>query len=279
MKGDLYTARWLLLNDYQVQGKPLESLLDLLRPELGPEPGYSGEDHSDGDGGHFDQDAGIPGDGSLSDAKWLEAISNFVPGRSDLVVLKWRHDTSFFPVVGQRFSPEGFLDYLRKIGKPTSWRPEGVTIHSTSAPNLAQRPNGFESRHMTYLRDYYRGLNWSSGPHLFVDDNGIWVFSPLALRGTHSPSFNFTRFGIEQLGDYDSADDPKSERGSRVVRNAQFAAAALLKVFGLGSGKLNFHRFDQETTHRNCPGKKFKFAEYEAAMIEIYDAIPESFVL
>jgi len=51
-----------------------------------------------------------------------------------------------------------------------------------------QRPNGFTSLQMENFVKYYRDKHkWSAGPHLFIDDKMIWVFTPLTVSGVHSP--------------------------------------------------------------------------------------------
>jgi len=40
------------------------------------------------------------------------------------------------------------------------------------------------------IRDYYIRLGWDSGPHLFIDERWIWLFTPMAVVGTHAKSGN-----------------------------------------------------------------------------------------
>ncbi|HEV2715317.1 MAG TPA: hypothetical protein VGU64_08645, partial [Terriglobales bacterium] len=57
---------------------------------------------------------------------------------------------------------------------------------------------------MRALERYYRDENhWSGGPHLFVADDLMWVFTPLNVPGVHSPSWNRVAWGVELVGDYD----------------------------------------------------------------------------
>ena len=153
------------------------------------------------------------------------------------------------------------------------WNPTGITVHHTASPSLSMRPNGFETKHMGYLRDYYKGtLGWSSGPHLFVDENGIWVHTPLTKRGVHARSFNASRIGIEMLGDYSYADDPNAGRGKKVLDMTKIAAALLMKHLKIDSSKLNFHRHDPETS-KDCPGKKIEFSSFEDNVIDLYESL------
>ena len=60
-----------------------------------------------------------------------------------------------------------------------SWRSIFIVLHNTEIPSLAQVPNGFSGKHMKGFVAYYRDeKKWSAGPHLFVDDRKIWVFTP-----------------------------------------------------------------------------------------------------
>ena len=187
---------------------------------------------------------------------------------------EWMYDTSYFPVVGHRFSQTEFLAYLESSDlEEMQWDPTGITMHHTASPDLAIRPNGFEERHMGYLRDYYKDdLGWSRGPHIFTVDNGIWVFCALTMRGIHAVSFNSSRFGIEMLGDFSYNDDPNSGRGKRSTDMGKFAAAAIMKVLGISTGKLNFHRHDPETT-KDCPGRKIEFQAFEEDVLAVYESL------
>lgn len=235
----LFTARWHLLNGKAVPtGAPLSELLALMEPVLG-KPNLS-----------------LPANGI-----------NVAPKPDGSLVVEWHNDDlppirdviwlvppgQRFPIVGVPFTLEQFRGYLAGIkDEQMSWSPTGVTIHHTAAPSLAQRPRGFESQHMLNLRSYYTSLGWDRGPHLFVDDSRIWVFSPLTARAIHAVSFNSRFFGIEMLGDFDR-EDPKSGRGAKVTELGAAAAVELIARFGL-SEATKFHR-DDPKTDKTCPGK------------------------
>lgn len=157
------------------------------------------------------------------------------------------------PIVGQSFSASAFSEYCHALNW-NSWRPSFIVVHNTGVPNLAQRPNGFTRQHIDALVGYYRDQNhWSAGPHLFIDDHQIWVFTPLTTPGVHSPSWNAVALGIEMLGDY-SIDSFDSGRGKAVQANAVSAIATLCEVLGFDPGTLRLHKEDKKTTHV-CPGK------------------------
>jgi N-acetylmuramoyl-L-alanine amidase len=134
-----------------------------------------------------------------------------------------------------------------------AWRPSFMVLHNTAIPSLSQRPNGFTKQHILNLEGFYKGKDWSAGPHLFIDDKQVWVFTPLTVSGVHSPSWNKTSLGVEMLGDYDK-DAFNSGRGARVHQNAIAAFATLHAVLGLDPDKIRLHWEDPATTHK-CPGR------------------------
>jgi N-acetylmuramoyl-L-alanine amidase CwlA len=139
-------------------------------------------------------------------------------------------------------------------GLKLAWKPKYVVIHHTGIPNLSQRPAGFTSQHMKNTEEFYEGFGWSAGPHLFTDDDQIWLFSTLEKKGVHAVSFNSNSIGIEMLGNYNE-DDPKSGRGAKVIEITAKATGILLKKLGLNVSAIKFHRDDPKTT-KTCPGTK-----------------------
>lgn len=173
-----------------------------------------------------------------------------------------------FPIVGKKFSPEDFAQYVKSLSLG-DWQPEFIVIHNTASPSLAQRPSGLTHQHIKNLQTYYAGKGWKGGPHLFVDDTGIWVFNPLDKRGTHSPSWNSEAWGIELLGDY-STESPTEGRGELVIEDGAKAAGILLRKLGLepNDKTIRFHKEDPETTH-DCPGKLLVKSEFIKTVKEL----------
>ena len=58
-------------------------------------------------------------------------------------------------------------------------RPIGIVIHNTASPTLKRWHEVSRERWMVNLESYYKGLGWSGGPHLFIDDgeDGIGLFN------------------------------------------------------------------------------------------------------
>jgi N-acetylmuramoyl-L-alanine amidase len=159
-------------------------------------------------------------------------------------------------IVGRSFSPDDFDTYCHTL-QWTAWRPSFIVLHNTAIPSLAQRPNGLTETHIKNLEAFYRDTQgWKAGPHLFVDDRQIWVFTPLTVSGTHSPSWNKTALGVEMLGNFETErfDDG---RGAQVRANTVAALATLSAILGFDPQTMRIHREDPATTHA-CPGKNVR---------------------
>jgi hypothetical protein len=153
-------------------------------------------------------------------------------------------------IVARGFTAESLPDYLETV-EMNAWHPLFVVLHNTFAPRLDQWHSVPIADRMQNLQHYYRDeLKWSAGPHLFVADDLIWVFTPLKVPGVHSPSWNGVSWGVEVVGDYDS-----ESFGTGVQRNTLAALAALHQWGGLNPDLLRLHKEDPKTTHKNCPGK------------------------
>lgn len=181
-------------------------------------------------------------------------------------------------IVGKAFAAEAFAAYVKTLVF-TAWRPEFIVLHNTGTPTLAERPFGLTEQHIRNLEAYYIGLGWHAGPHLFVDDRQIWVFSPLTAPGVHSPSWNAISWGVEMLGDY-SREPFDRGRGLLVQHNAVAALATLDAAIGLDSSTLRLHHEDPKTTHRDCPGinvmKAAVIQKVHEAKEELRDITPHS---
>lgn len=155
-------------------------------------------------------------------------------------------------IIGRAFTQVEFKEYCQSL-QPI-WKPVMIVLHNTGVPNLAQRPDGLNYTHIKNLENYYRNIQkWSGGPHLFVDDKKIWVFTPLVSPGVHSPSYNPFSYGVEMLGDYE-IDSFIEGRGKLVHDNTIAALATLCQLANISPEKIILHKEDPKTTH-NCPGK------------------------
>ncbi|HZF36954.1 MAG TPA: N-acetylmuramoyl-L-alanine amidase [Candidatus Angelobacter sp.] len=152
-------------------------------------------------------------------------------------------------IVGKSFTAATFPAYVAQQ-KFDQWRPQFVVLHNTASPKLSQWHSAPGEQRMKNLEDFYKNQQkWSAGPHLFVADDLIWVFTPLTVSGVHSPSWNSLAWGVEMVGDYNAElFDP------RVRDNAVAALAALHAAVALDPKTLRLHKEDPKTTH-DCPGK------------------------
>ena len=152
-------------------------------------------------------------------------------------------------IVNKQFTPKQFDRYVHQL-KFTGFRPQFVVLHNTGVPLLSQWGQISEHQRMKNLEHYYRDMmGWSGGPHLFISDHSINVFTPLTVPGVHSPSWNGISLGVEMVGDYDvEAFEPK------VKANAVAALVSIHSALGLDSSTLKLHREDPRTTHKHCPG-------------------------
>jgi hypothetical protein len=153
-------------------------------------------------------------------------------------------------IVGKGFRPAEFSAYVSSLTF-SEWRPQFVVVHNTSEPRLSEWHSTPGEQRMRNLEHFYRDeQNWSAGPHLFIADDLIWVFTPLTVSGVHSPSWNGVAWGVEMVGEYEI------EQFSPAVReNAVDALAGLHSCRGLNPDTLRFHKEDPKTTHRTCPGR------------------------
>lgn len=167
-----------------------------------------------------------------------------------------------FELVGKVWDAQGFLEYVNTLN--LEWV-EGITMHHTSSPSLAQRPRGLTIQHIRNIQDYYKNtLGWSSGPHLFVDDDEIFGMSSLEKRGIHAVSFNKDHIGIEVLGDYD-IEDPYTGRGKDCWNTAKDAVRILLDHAGLEPDNINGHRDDPRTS-KSCPGNLMNLDNFRTGL-------------
>ncbi len=159
-------------------------------------------------------------------------------------------------IVGRGFRPQDFRNYVATLSF-SDWRPQFVVVHNTSAPRLSEWHSHPGEERMRNLESYYRdNQRWSAGPHLFIADDLIWVFTPLTTSGVHSPSWNGVSWGVEMVGEYD--DEPFNPG---VRENTVDALAVLHAWRGIDPASLHFHKEDPKTTHKDCPGKNVDKAD------------------
>lgn len=56
---------------------------------------------------------------------------------------------------------------------------------------------------MLHYYNLYNSRGWTSGPHIFIAPDGIWLFTPIEEKGTHGgPEASKQSIGIEIVGRY-----------------------------------------------------------------------------
>ena len=175
---------------------------------------------------------------------------------------------SWKPIDGRHVNRAELQAIIDKL-PPTTWA-SGMVLHNTAAPSLAQRPQGLTDQHMENLLKYFRDdRGWSSGPHAFIDDQAspYHLFTRFTDKGTHSPSWNGTKIGIEMLGDF-SREDDDSGRGLKVKLATVALFGMLHTKYGWDPQSIKLHKEDPRTTH-DCPGKDIDKAEF-ISLVEQY---------
>jgi hypothetical protein len=146
-----------------------------------------------------------------------------------------------------------FKEWLSKQNKPT-W-PKFIAAHNSAAPYI--KPTVFASTRIRNLGNYYKNdLGWSSGPHLFVIMDHVYLGSPIAETGTGSPSWNGIAWHVECEGDYRKGKhDPKTGDGNIAWCTMAWVFAELCAWMGwpIDGSHIKLHREDPKTTH-DCPG-------------------------
>lgn len=145
-----------------------------------------------------------------------------------------------FAYIGQALTVAEFAAYTQVYAFGTV-PPDFVVFHHTAVPTLPQWTAGESGlgetaikakrlKRLGGLRDYYEGLGWSAGPHLFIDDRWIYLFTPMYQVGVHAKWGNAFRamgrlhysIGIEVIGNYEKQFWPAS-----VAHNVAGAVQAL----------------------------------------------------
>lgn len=154
-----------------------------------------------------------------------------------------------FAYIGRALSVREFVAYVDTYAFGTI-PPDIICLHHTAIPTLAQWMAGdaglsdarIREKRLTRLaglRDFYEAKGWSAGPHLFIDDKYIYLFTPMAQVGVHAKWGNSFRamgrlhysVGIEVIGDYSKQVWPPAVAAN--VRGAVRALQGKLKTFSL----------------------------------------------
>lgn len=164
------------------------------------------------------------------------------------------------PIIGVGMSLNRVQEYINGLDF-RGWRPSGLVVHNTGAPSLAEWHKVSGETRMKNLEHYFKNIRgWPSAPHAFVADDLIWPFTPFDKPGTHSPSWNGTRIGIEMVADFSREDDDAGP-GLKVKMNTVALFGMLHRKLGIDPETIKLHKEDPKTTH-DCPGKDFNKVEF-----------------
>ncbi len=146
-------------------------------------------------------------------------------------------------ILNRRLSLQEFKDYAAGYDfGPLP--PDKIVLHHTWRPTKA----GWQGeRTILGLKKYYEGKGWPAGPHLFVAEDGIWLFSPMRHNGIHAGALNARSVGIEVVGDYDA-----EVWSGNTKTFALGAVRILMDRLGISAANLFFHR---DVSSKTCPGR------------------------
>ncbi|MBU1017743.1 peptidoglycan recognition protein family protein [Patescibacteria group bacterium] len=145
-------------------------------------------------------------------------------------------------IINKRLTLHEFRDYIK--GYYFGSLPANkLVIHHTWRPT---RESWQGEQTIAGLKNYYEGKGWKVGSHLFIADDGIWLFTPMQKNGIHAGSLNLRSIGIEVVGNYNV-----EKWSGETKTNALGAIKVLMERLGLTENDLFFHR---DVSSKSCPG-------------------------
>jgi hypothetical protein len=163
-------------------------------------------------------------------------------------------------IVNRKLSLAEFEEYVNKkdFGELP---PTFMVIHHTWKPTVAQWQG---QKSINGLKSYYEGKGWTAGPHLFIAEDGIWLFTDMYDVGIHTGAGNGNlkdgySIGIEVVGNYDN-----KVWSGKTKDNALGAINVLRKKLDIKRSLIKFHR-DYST--KTCPGTAITQAWLSAEII------------
>lgn len=196
-----------------------------------------------------------------------------------------------FKYTGEAKTAEQFTEYVQEYNFG-GIKPDYIVLHHTAIPGASYAPfPGKEhwdanedgksdeqvmaqrKRKLDNIKSYYAGLGWDRGPHLFVDDRYIWLFTPMYEVGYHAKEGNMIgddielpkhySIGIEVVGYYEHVQWPPQVE--QLVRHAVTTLQKRLGTFELqlvypnGRKQGDPLKWGGIASHRNynkkeCPG-------------------------
>lgn len=198
---------------------------------------------------------------------------------------------------GLAFSPAAFDQYVQ-VYDFGPIKPDFLVLHHTAVPSAswARYPSGAvwdaneegmaceeriakRLRQLESIANYYSNqLRWDRGPHLFIDDLAIYVFTPLREIGIHAAQGNAYRderglhysIGIEVVGYYEHVPwpEPVLANVAAAVCSLKAALGTFDFVSGPRAGQIAEHRMYNKPT---CPGAAIQPAFYMPRFQQCWD--------
>lgn len=165
-------------------------------------------------------------------------------------------------IIGKKLNQPEFEKYVKEkdFGKIP---PSKLVVHHTWRPDIKDWKGEIS---LYGIKNYYESKGWKAGPHLFIAEDGIWLFTDMYDVGIHAGKGNagykwgrldWYSIGIEVVGDYDT-----KKWDGHTKSNALFAIKTLRNKLSIPNDNIKFHR-DYST--KTCPGaaitKEWLFTE------------------
>ena len=157
------------------------------------------------------------------------------------------------PIDGRCMQLAEFDKYIKTLifpNKRTSiylhhtWRPTPETWAGKSTIDAMKRT--YETYQWTDSSGRIH-IGWTKGPHLFIAQDGIWLFYDITKDGWHAGGdYNVGSIGVEMVGNYDVG-----LPSGKILSNTLAALAVLHRHLGLNPDNLKFHR---DVSQKTCPG-------------------------
>lgn len=154
---------------------------------------------------------------------------------------------------GRMMSADEFVRYVEDLEFPKPL-PNRIFLHHTWKPTLetwrghstimAMKAYYEKQLWVDYQGRWHEG--WNAGPHLFVADDGIWLFSDLRYDGVGAKGYNERSRHLEMVGNYDAV-----LPSGPMLANTIAALGILHERLGLDVRRLSFHR---DVSSKTCPG-------------------------
>jgi len=164
-------------------------------------------------------------------------------------------------IINKCLSKEEFKDYIFRYNFG-SLPANKLVIHHTWKPTK----ESWNGKHtIEGLKKFYEKKRWRTGPHLFIAEDGIWLFTSMRKNGIHAGIGNWRSIGIEVVGNYDY-----QKWEGKTKDFTLFVIKALQDKLNISDDKIMFHR---DYSKKSCPGhsitKEWLFKE-----LRTYNTLP-----